>query len=213
MSKGAETRQSIVERAASLFNRRGYAASMQELTEATGLQKGGIYNHFGSKDDLAVESFEYATERIRLALTSRLETIASPIERLRTIPQAFFERYTGGDPFPNGCVVLNTAVEAKRHMTALRERSQRAMRWFLEQVERAIRESIAAGELHTDERPRDLAAVFISTLEGAMLLALLYDDRAYLRNAVRHLHWTIDMLETPASRRRRRSASLRTSSR
>jgi TetR/AcrR family transcriptional regulator, transcriptional repressor for nem operon len=43
MSKGEQTRQRIVAEAACLFNRRGYhGSSLQDLMQATGLEKGGI---------------------------------------------------------------------------------------------------------------------------------------------------------------------------
>ena len=61
LSKGAATRQRIVELAAPVFNQRGYVgASMRDLVDATGLEKGGIYNHFGSKEQLALEAYDHA---------------------------------------------------------------------------------------------------------------------------------------------------------
>jgi AcrR family transcriptional regulator len=61
MTKGEETRQTIVEKAAALLNQRGFSGfSMSALMEATGLEKGGIYRHFDSKEQLASEAFEYA---------------------------------------------------------------------------------------------------------------------------------------------------------
>jgi AcrR family transcriptional regulator len=194
MGKGTETRQVIVERAASLFNTRGYGASMQEVLEATGLQKGGVYNHFESKDDLAAASFEFAIARIRESLTARLKEIDSPVERLRALPRAFAERYAGDGPYPNGCVVLNTTIEAKQHMPELRRRAQDAMRWFLGQFRRQVNDAVRAGELPEGTRGQDVAAVFVSILEGAMLLAVLYGDRKYLRRAIDHLDWYIDTL-------------------
>ena len=57
MSKGEQTRQSIVEKAAPLFNQRGFeGCSMTAIMEATGLEKGGIYRHFDSKAQLASEA-------------------------------------------------------------------------------------------------------------------------------------------------------------
>ncbi|MHC5720487.1 MAG: TetR family transcriptional regulator, partial [Nostoc sp.] len=55
MSKGEETKSRILYQAAELFNQQGYAgSSMSDIMRVTGLQKGGIYNHFQSKDDLAL---------------------------------------------------------------------------------------------------------------------------------------------------------------
>ena len=54
MDKGQQTRLAILERAARVFSLSGSSGtSMETLTRATGLTKGGIYNHFGSKTALA----------------------------------------------------------------------------------------------------------------------------------------------------------------
>jgi len=61
MSKGEQTRQEIIRKAAPIFNQRGYdGAAMSDLMKATGLEKGGIYRHFSSKEALAAEAFDYA---------------------------------------------------------------------------------------------------------------------------------------------------------
>ena len=63
-AKGLKTRQRIVEMAAPVFNRQGFAgASMRDLISATGLEKGGIYNHFDSKEQLALEAYDFAMSR------------------------------------------------------------------------------------------------------------------------------------------------------
>ena len=68
-TKGMKTRQRIVEMAAPVFNRQGFVgASMRDLISATGLEKGGIYNHFGSKEQLALEAYDYAMSRVTNAL-------------------------------------------------------------------------------------------------------------------------------------------------
>jgi len=52
---------------------------MNDLVRETGLEKGGIYNHFGSKEELALEAFDYAAgimgERFRSALEGREGTL------------------------------------------------------------------------------------------------------------------------------------------
>jgi len=61
MSKGTQTRTMILERSAPLFNQQGFfGASLSDIMHATGLEKGGIYNHFASKEQLALEAFDYA---------------------------------------------------------------------------------------------------------------------------------------------------------
>lgn len=62
MSKGEKTRRYIIQRSAELFNVKGYAgASLSDITEQTGIKRGGIYRYFESKDEIAAEAFDYAT--------------------------------------------------------------------------------------------------------------------------------------------------------
>ena len=90
MRKGEQTREVIVQRAARLFNEQGYyGASLSDIMRATGLEKGGIYNHFGSKEELALEAFDYAVglinQRIRAAILAQPNTY----NRLIALIEAF----------------------------------------------------------------------------------------------------------------------------
>ena len=54
-----------------------HGASLADIMRETGLEKGGIYNHFSSKEQLALESFDYAygliQQRVRQALSKALD--------------------------------------------------------------------------------------------------------------------------------------------
>ena len=83
MSKGEVTREAILKQAAVVFNRQGYAgASMSDIMRVTGLEKGGIYNHFGSKDQLALEAFDYAFGLITQRLREGLQGKTNAVDRL-----------------------------------------------------------------------------------------------------------------------------------
>jgi len=52
-TKGERTRAAIIEAAYQLFLRNGYhGTSMRGIAEAAGIALGGIYNHFGTKEDI-----------------------------------------------------------------------------------------------------------------------------------------------------------------
>ena len=64
LKKSARTRQFIVEKSAPIFNKKGYSGtSLHDLTEATGLTKGGIYGNFENKDEIAAAAFEFNSRR------------------------------------------------------------------------------------------------------------------------------------------------------
>src|SRR5579862_4377607 len=106
MRKGELTRQRIVAAAAPLFNQHGFAGcSMQDVMEATGLEKGGLYRHFGSKEELAAEAFAYALSRAMTTRTDGLENVDGAPAKLRYLVDRFVS--TPG-PIPGGCPLLNT---------------------------------------------------------------------------------------------------------
>jgi TetR/AcrR family transcriptional repressor of nem operon len=197
MAKGELTRQRIIERAAPVFNTLGYSGtSMSELTRATGLEKGGIYNHFPSKEALALAAFDYAVQVVAERFRSALEGVEPALARLDAMVQVF-GAYLEEPPLPGGCPILNTAVEADDTEPALRERAQAAMTDLQKLIGVTVKVGVARGELRPDTDPRAVAAVLTATMEGAIMLARLYGDPAPLRHALAHARWYIGQLAAP----------------
>lgn len=197
MSKGEQTRQRIIARAADVFNTYGFfGTSMGDLTRAAGIEKGGIYNHFPSKEALALASFDYATGLIARRLSDALEGKQRAIDRLLAIV-GVFRSITDAPPLPGGCPVLNTAVEADDAYPALRERAREAMTGWHKLIGSNVKAGVGRGELRPDADPRMVATIVTSTLEGAVMLSKLYDDPIYMQRAVEHVIGYLRSLEPP----------------
>lgn len=194
MGKGAETRQRIVAQAAPVFNTRGYSGtSMAELTRATGLEKGGIYNHFPSKEALALAAFDHAVALVRERIAAALDGTTTAVERLLALV-AFYEQYVERPPVPGGCPIMNTAIEADDTDPDLRARAQAAMTDLQKLIGGAVKAGVASGELRAGLDPRAIAAVFTGLIEGAVLLGRLYDDPTPARHIAGHLAQYVDSL-------------------
>lgn len=192
MSKGEETKARIIQQAAELFNQQGYAgSSISDIMRVTGLKKGGIYNHFQSKDELALQAFDYAiacvSKHYRLVLRNERHAIA----RLKAMINVF-SSFVDNPPIPGGCPLLNTAVESDDAHPALRERTQQAMTAWLNLIRRIIETGIAKGEIKAGVNADEIASIMTATLEGAIMISKLYEDKIYMQRAVNHLHQYID---------------------
>jgi TetR/AcrR family transcriptional regulator, cholesterol catabolism regulator len=74
----------ICRTAAQVFFEKGYdGASMQDIAEAVGLTKAGLYHHVGSKDRLLFEIMNYGMDILDEVVVSRVQQIPDPVERLR----------------------------------------------------------------------------------------------------------------------------------
>lgn len=87
-----------------MFNKNGFeGSSLSELMKATGLEKGGIYRHFSSKEELAAEAFEYAWKAAWDARTQDLDSIPNNVDKLHHLIANFVQRRS---PVLGGCPLL-----------------------------------------------------------------------------------------------------------
>jgi TetR/AcrR family transcriptional regulator, transcriptional repressor for nem operon len=190
MTKGEETRQRIVEKAAALLNQRGFSGfSMSALMEATGLEKGGIYRHFDSKEQLTAEAFEYAWQAALGTRMRDLESISNSIEWLRQFITNFVQRRS---TVPGGCPLFNTAVDADDGNPVLRQLALRALRGWRDDLVRVVKGGIECREIKRETNPKELADIIISSLEGALMMSRLEGDKEAMLTAQSFLNSYLD---------------------
>jgi TetR/AcrR family transcriptional repressor of nem operon len=173
--RGKATRRRIVEQSAGVFNRHGYSGtSMSELMAATGLEKGGLYRHFASKEDLAGAAFDYAWETISEPRWRGLEDCASSLEKLLLLVKNFVEppRTLAG-----GCPLLNTAVDSDDGNALLRGKARAALDAWRAKVTDIVRQGQQKGELRGGVDPNAVATIVIASLEGAVMMSRLEKTR------------------------------------
>ena len=191
MRKGEATRERILARAAEVFNVRGVGgASLADVMRATGLEKGGIYNHFGSKEQLALEAFDHAAGVVERRFAGVWDRDGA-VDAVLAFVDAF-RRYGEDPPLAGGCPVLNTAVESDDTHPALRARARAVADGWRRRLEAAVEREQAGGEVRPDVDGSALVTVLEATLEGALMLTKLDEDRIYLLHAAEHLARHID---------------------
>ena len=186
MTKGQQTRLGIIQKAVPLLNTKGYeGTSLSDLMKATGLQKGGIYRHFSSKEQLAGEAFDYSWAT---AVRGRLEGLAEVpdcVNRLKKMIDNFVELRAG--LVPGGCPLMNTAVEADDGNALLRAHAKNALQAWTLRISRIASEGIQKKQIDPHIQPRKLSQLIIASLEGALLLSRLQKNDEPLRGMQQHL--------------------------
>jgi AcrR family transcriptional regulator len=194
MRKGRRTRKYIIEEAAALFNQRGFAgASLSDIMEATGLQKGGIYRHFESKEALALEAFDFAVARLAERFSRALVGRRHAIDRLRAVLEVY-AALPENPPIPGGCPMMNAAIENDHGNPALKARAAQAMEGLRGLIRRNVRDGMERREIRDGTDGEAVATIVISTLEGGVMLSSLHDDPSHMRRAVQHLEGYLETL-------------------
>lgn len=85
-------RDIILEAAAQIFTQKGFhAASMQDIAEAVRLQKGSLYYHVNSKQEILLEILDRALDLLTERLEAVLQLPESPKEKLRKAMRSYLE--------------------------------------------------------------------------------------------------------------------------
>lgn len=184
--RGEATRRRIVEQSAGVFNRRGYSGTtMSELMAATGLEKGGLYRHFASKEDLAAAAFDYAWETVSEPRWHGLEDCEGSLEKLLLLVNNFVEQPPR--TLPGGCPLLNTAVDSDDGNPLLRGKACAALDRWRARIADIVRQGQRNRELRGSVDPAAVAAIVIASLEGAVMMSRLEKTREPLRTVGKHL--------------------------
>jgi TetR/AcrR family transcriptional regulator, transcriptional repressor for nem operon len=193
VTKGEETRQRIIATAAPIFNMQGFAgASMQDILDATGLEKGGLYRHFASKEDLAAEAFQYAIAEVIRVRSSGMDSVENSVARLRYLVNRFL---TVASPIPGGCPIMNVAVEADDGNPKLRALVRKGVRTWKAGIVKIVRDGLRKGEIRKGTNPTRMANTMIGLLEGALMISRLEGSRDAVRDAQITLDGILDAVE------------------
>jgi TetR/AcrR family transcriptional repressor of nem operon len=184
--KGEITRERIVAQTAQLLNREGYLRTpVSEIMRVTGMQKGGIYNHFESREQLTLEAFDFAFARMRDYLIASIAGKRSANDKLCALVEAF-RCGSEQEAMRGGCPIGNMAIEADDADPRLRAAARQSMGRLIGLFERIVAEGIEGGEFAKgDARAR--ATQLVASLEGALLISNLYKDPSYIAGVASRL--------------------------
>lgn len=169
MAKAERTRQFIIEKAAPIFNTKGYAGtSIADVMNATGLSKGCIYGNFVNKDEIALAAFDYNCGRHMAYLKNRVMLSENSLESLLVYPQTFCSFLTlsflhiGGSAEDTGSQTDDT-----HHL--LRKKAASALISWRKTLENQIIQGIEKKEIKPQTNPTEIAVIMISMIEGAIV--------------------------------------------
>ena len=171
MSK-ISNREKILSGGLKVVHRHGFAnASVRDIVQAAGVPQGSFTNHFASKEAFGLEILDiYFASGLEVIRETLLNDALPPLQRLRDYIDAGMNRLNQ-DGMRNGCLFGNFTAEASDHSEAIRNRLVEIFAEVQRAVAYCLRAAIAAGELPASVDCDEVAGFFVSSLQGANLLA------------------------------------------
>jgi AcrR family transcriptional regulator len=179
VGKGEETRQAILERAASLASQVGLeGVSIGRLAKEARLSKSGLFAHFNSKESLQVQVLRHTAQTFVDRVVRPALKAPRGERRVRALFDAWL-RWARADLLKGGCLFVAAATELDDRQGPVREELVRQQRDWLELVANVARTAVGEGQF----RPDLDAEQFAHDMYGVMLVyhharRLLRDPRA-----------------------------------
>ncbi|UTW64550.1 TetR/AcrR family transcriptional regulator [bacterium SCSIO 12741] len=174
MVRSEKTRQLIIEKTASIFNKKGYTGTyLSDLTQATGLTKGSIYGNFKDKNEVAVEAFKYNLQFQSKQLSEKLDQEDRAQDKLL----AFLNYYRTAfrSIFNNGgCAILNTAIDADDGNEALKNEVVKTIYSWHQRIVTILEEGRRQKEWE-EVNSSVFSYRIIAMVEGSIMLAKTLD--------------------------------------
>jgi len=194
--KGIRTRQNIIEKSLQLFCVKGYYnTSINNILEATGLTKGGLYGHFSSKEDIWYAVYDEALGIWRQVVFKGIQSNFSPLERIQTFIENDIKNKLGNDVFEGGCFFHSMLVELSGQSVAM---SKHILGGFMQLAGLLctwLEQADQQGMLKEGLNFKEIANYIIISLNGAAALYASSRDPAILDHTVSQLRFYIRQLK------------------
>jgi AcrR family transcriptional regulator len=172
ISKGAATRELIIDRAYAIACRAGLEGlSIGDLAQAVGMSKSGVFAHFGSREDLQLAVLDAGGRRFGEFVL--LPALRKPrgLARLRAIIDGWFDWVRDNQ---QGCMIMGAVSEYDSRPGPLHDAVVALIQRWRSDTARAATMAIEAGELRPDADAKQLSFEIFG-----IALALHQDTRLF----------------------------------
>lgn len=193
------TRELLLQAAFREVYRSGFqSASLDAILAATGVTKGALYYHFGSKEALGYAIVdEIIAPDVRGKWLRPLQNGRDPIDALIGIVQGLSVR---PEAVRGGCPLINLAQEMSPLDAGFRKRLQIVFHAWQQGVASALREGQTHGRVRRDMDPAETAAFLIAMVEGYGWLAKNAQDAKVMKAGIRNIVGWLRSLRVPRKR-------------
>ncbi|HEY7654144.1 MAG TPA: TetR family transcriptional regulator C-terminal domain-containing protein [Methylomirabilota bacterium] len=197
-TKGAATRDQILNAAARLIHVQGYqCTTLDDVLRESGVGKGNFYYYFKSKEDLGYAIIDRTTQAFieRSLGPAFADTEADPVAQIAVFLDRVLETQRQRNCV-GGCVMGNLASELSDVHEGFRQRLVSIFDIWRARLAEAVSRGQGRGCLRADVDAPRLAQFLVAGLEGAILLSKVTKDITVMERCVEELKEHLTLYRT-----------------
>lgn len=159
--------EQVLDAAMKAFWAKGYeSTSLADLVEVTGLHKGSLYQAFGDKHTLFIQTLNRYLTNIRRHKTKILAEADSPLGGIRDVLHGFIDMSEADADCPQGCMAVKSLIEMAPHDPEVLRIMENHKAGMQQAIESRVTEAQAAGDLDAGKSPEMTAALIMIFMDG-----------------------------------------------
>lgn len=177
------------------FRDGGFAAtSLDDLSEAMGINRPSLYGTFGDKRDLFLKAYERYRAEMAATFAPAFDSALTLRQMLERIYATALDVYLAGENGPRGCFTVMTATSEAMADPDIRSLVQRALGFTQRTLARRFQAAVESGELPPAANVQVLSQIAASTVEALAIRARARVPRAELEIIAKG---TVDLICEP----------------
>ncbi len=177
-------RKQVLKKATEIFHSKGYnGTSMQDLVDATTINRSSIYNSFGNKLGMFIEVLTYYQNDSNIHFSKKIATTYNAIDTIKGVFDAVVYDIIK-DVDCKGCLLVNSTSEMVNQNDTIRsfiENHQDRMLAFLEDI-------VIRGQMervfNTEVTAHQYALYLYTVIQGLQMTGILHKNKEKLTSIV-----------------------------
>lgn len=183
-------------KAMNTFRDGGFAAtSLDDLSEAMGINRPSLYGTFGDKRDLFLKAYERYRAEMAATFAPAFDPALTLRQTLEKIYAIALDVYLAGENGPRGCFTVMTATSEAMADPEIRPLVQRALGSTQRTLAKRFQAAVESGELPPTANVQILSQIAASTVDALAIRARARVPRAELETIAKG---TIDLICGPS---------------
>ena len=169
-------RDQVLDKSLKVFWEKGYhGASLQDLVDATGLNRSSLYNSFQDKFNLYLQCIKhYRQQRAQDAQKALIKNKSALTVIRDLLESALPNKKTTKDP--QGCFLVNCTAELSADTLAIRPILHDNKDSMLELLTNLVQQAQVEGDVNPNQDPEMTALYLFSSIQGLNLTSVIEDD-------------------------------------
>lgn len=172
MKDSITLKERIIHESLKLFSLKGFlSTSTQDIIREARTSKGGLYNHFKSKDDIFFAVLQEAREIWRERNLNGLDQINEPVAKIKKLLENYRDKYLKDrETFPGGCIFVTLSVELDDQNASFSKALNEGFVQLKAMIKRLLDQGKESGEIRKDVNTEFVTEMIFSAMLGASVI-------------------------------------------